>query len=287
MTAAELVLPAGAPPWLPEALAAVERRTGEMPRVAEHWWGKRVWVALTPGYAVYLAGDDAGRQRLPLEERRVRWAASQGIPVPEVVELGEGWLISRRVPRGDQVGPRFVEAVTAAAHLVATAGPPPPEVLAGGRARRAPRHTIALRLARMAASPLSVRLFMDSRRVAAGLAADTLAHGDFIPSNLPFDEERGRVHLVDWEMLGYAPAHTDLLTLWPHLARAEDRQALLETALRRSGDRRALAALHRWLTVRALADLTNAPRRQWNRPRVETVTARVREAVANAAAWGG
>ena len=282
---AEAELPGGVPDGVKVALAAVAARTGEVPRLAEHWWGKQRWVALTDSYAVYVAPTETARRSLALEEARLRWAASQGIPVPEVVELTGDWLITRRVSRAEQAGPAFVAGVIEAARRVAAAAPPPPELLSPADAGRPGLPTRLYRVARMAGGPVPVRLFWKARRAAAGLPRDTLSHGDFIRSNLPFDARAGRVYLVDWERLGYAPAQTDLLTLWPHLPAAEDRQMVLDEALRRSEDRRALGTLHRWLTVRALARLTAGPRRGWDH-RVGEVAARVREADANASAWG-
>ena len=279
-------LPAAVQRDVHRRLSALQRHLGETPHVPEHWWGKQMWVALTPSFAVYLAVGEAARHRLPMEERRLRWAAAQGIPTPEVLERTEDWLITRRVRRDDQGGPPFVAAVSDVAARIARITAPPAEILGGGRLRRAPRRSVAVRLGRMAAGPVSVRAFLAARHAVAAIPSDTLAHGDFIPSNLPFDRAAGVIHVVDWEMLGFAPACTDLLTLWPHLLDSDDRAALLEAALVRARDRRALGAVHRWLTVRAVADLVTAPRKGRDAARVATLMERVREATTNAKAWG-
>jgi aminoglycoside phosphotransferase (APT) family kinase protein len=145
-----------------------------------------------------------------------------------------------------------------------------------------------VRLSRIVRSPLSPLEFSRARAAAAALPRDSLAHGDFVLHNILFDASRGTVTVIDWEFLRYAPAHFDLLLLWPRLAAADDRDAVMEAVLSTTQDRRAAGVLHHWLSVRLLADLvTKTSPRDWARGRIDEAVRRVAEARSNAAAWEG
>ena len=104
--------------------------------------------------------------------------------------------------------------------------------------------------------------------------------------NILFDASKGSVTVIDWEYLTRAPAHQDLLMLWPRLTEADDRALVLDEVERTTRDRRAAGVLHHWLAVRLLADLVaKVPPGEWDRPRIEATVARVNEARATRARW--
>jgi hypothetical protein len=281
-----------APPGEPRAdvesiLVRVSKELGQTPDLVLTRAGQP-WVGLTTECAIYIGYDARTRARIREEGERLSWASRQGIPVPEVTELAPDWLITARVRNdGATGGRRYLEAALAAADAVAGAAELPPSVRGRPPAHGGGRWAGAVRLGRILRSPLDPREFRAARTAAAQLPRDTLAHGDFIPHNILFDGGAGTVHVIDWEFLNYLPAQSDLLLLWPRLPEEEDRHFVLEEALRRSRDRRALGVLHHWLAMRRLADLvTKVPHRDWHRDRIAEARQRLAEARANAAAWG-
>jgi thiamine kinase-like enzyme len=124
------------------------------------------------------------------------------------------------------------------------------------------------------------------RAAVGGLRRDRLAHGDYVLHNILFDRSAGTVTVIDWEYLTRAPAHQDLLMLWPRLEEADDRAVVLEEVERTAPDRPGAGVLHHWLAVRYLADLvTKVAPPDWNRPRIEAAVARMNEAKSNRARW--
>jgi hypothetical protein len=276
-------------PQLRDLLAVLGERLGSEPALLAPDPGAPYRVGETPTHHVYVPLDAAGRAHIRREARRLAWAADQGIPVAPIEDADpEGrWLALRRVPRDPPRGPVFVEAATRAARAVARAEPPPGSVLEGSQTRRAPRWGLPLRALRLVLAGISLPEFGRARRRAARRRADTLAHGDFQANNLLFDAERGRVHLTDFEYLGWAPGGTDLLHLWCTLERPEDRRAILGAVLEDAGpeDRRRLADLHHWIAIRTLAEHVSGPAGQRDPVRLEEARRQAAEARRNAAAW--
>jgi hypothetical protein len=260
---------------------------GERPRLVLTRPGQP-WVGLTTRGAIHIAYDEPTRSRIREEAARLRWAARQGIPVPEVRELADDWLVTDRAVDDKATGGRaYVEAAIEAARAISSAPEPPPTVRGPVAAHGGGRRAGAERLYRIVRSPLSSREFRRVRAAASRLPRDTLAHGDFVLHNILYDRARQSVTVIDWEYLTYAPPQFDLLMLWARLVKADDRALVLEAALRATGDRAALGTLHRWLSIRLLADLvTKFPPKRWQRDRIAAAVHRVAEARANAAAWG-
>ena len=269
-----------------EALAEVAAVVGERPQLV-HTRPGQPWVGLTAACAVHIAHDDRTRARIREEAERLGWAARNGIPVPSVVDVRPSWLVTTRaVNDGVTSGRAYVEGAIAAARAIAAAAEPPPNLRAPVAAHGGGRKAGLVRLSRIVRSPLPPGEFRAVRAVAAGLRRDTLAHGDYVLHNILFDAARGTVTVIDWEFLTRAPAHQDLLMLWPRLEEPADRALVLEEVERTTGDRRAAGVLHHWLAVRFLADLvTKAPPREWDRPRIEAAVARMNEAKTNRARW--
>lgn len=244
-------------------------------------------VGLTADCAIHIAYDDRTRARIREEAERLRWAARVGVPVPEVRDETREWLVTSRAVN-DEVssGPAYVGAAVAAARTIAAAPEPPPSVRGPVPAHGGGRRAGVQRLYRILRSPLSPTEFRSVRAAAARLPRDTLAHGDYVLHNLLFDRARGRVTVIDWEFLRYAPAGFDLLMLWPRLVEAHDRAAVLDTVLSSGLGRRHVGLLHHWLAVRYLADLvTRTPPSGWSRERIRRAVERLAEARANAATW--
>jgi aminoglycoside phosphotransferase len=274
-----------------EALAEVAEVVGERPQLVTTRAGQP-WVGLTTDRAVHIAHDDRTRARIREEADRLAWAARNGIPVPAVVEARPDWLVTTRAVNDGVTGGRaYVEAAVAAARAIAGAAEPPPSLRAPVAAHGGGRWRGLVRLSRIVRSPLRPAEFRAVRTAAAGLPRDTLAHGDYVLHNILFDRARASVTVIDWEFLTRAPAHQDLLMLWPRLEAADDRALVLEEVERTAkdrpgGDLQRAGVLHHWLAVRYLADLvTKFPPAQWDRGRIDAAVARLAEARATRARW--
>ncbi len=237
---------------------AAEAVVGEPVRVFVPAPGQSSWVGRGETQFVYLARDETGRERNVLEAERLAWAARVGIRAPRVTaaDPGRTWLATARVPDDPPMGPVYVGAALQAADRIAAA-PAPEGMLSGRRVRRAPRWSLPVRLARMAASPIDVREFAAARRNALALPADALAHGDFHPGNVLFDAGSGTVNVTDWENLGMAPPGTDQLALWCGLETEDDREMVMDHLLTGTSldEREGLLALRHWLALRTSADI--------------------------------
>jgi aminoglycoside phosphotransferase len=269
-----------------EVIAEVTLVVGERPQLVTTRPGQP-WVGLTTDCAIHIAHDDRTRNRIREEAERLGWAARNGIPVPTVIEQRERWLVTSRAVN-DQVttGRPYVEAAIAAARAIATASEPPPSLRAPLAAHGGGKKAGLVRLSRIVRSPLSPGEFRDARAAAAALTRDTLAHGDYVLHNILFDASKASVTVIDWEFLTRAPAHQDLLMLWPRLEEADDRALVLEEVERTAQDRRAAGVLHHWLAVRLLADLvTKFVPAEWDRPRIAATVERVKEARATRDRW--
>ena len=269
-----------------EAIAEVTVVVGERPQLV-HTRAGQPWVGLTTDCAIHIAHDERTRTRIREEAERLAWAARNGIPVPAVVDFRPDWLVtSRAVNDGVTTGRPYVAAAVEAARAIAGAPEPPPSLRAPVAAHGGGRRAGLVRLSRIVRSPLPPGEFRATRAAAAGLRRDTLAHGDYVLHNILFDQAKSAVTIIDWEFLTRAPAHQDLLMLWPRLTEAQDRALVLEEVERTTRDRRAAGVLHHWLAVRLLADLvTKVPPPEWNRPRIEATVARVDEARATRGRW--
>jgi hypothetical protein len=242
---------------------------------------------LTTDCAIHIAHDDRTRNRIREEAERLGWAARNGIPVPAVIDQRDRWLVTRRAVN-DRVtsGRPYVEAAISAARSIAGASEPPPSLRAPLAAHGGGKKAGLVRLSRIVRSPLSPGEFRDARAAAAALDRDTLAHGDYVLHNILFDRSKASVTVIDWEFLTRAPAHQDLLMLWPRLEEAADRALVLEEVERTTKDRRAAGVLHHWLAVRLLADLvTKFAPPEWDRGRISATVERVKEARATRDRW--
>jgi hypothetical protein len=269
-----------------EVIAEVTLVVGERPQFVTTRPGQP-WVGLTTDCAIHIAHDERTRRRIREEAERLAWAGRNGIPVPAVVDRRDTWLVTRRAVN-DQVtrGRPFVEGAIGAARAIAAAPEEPPSLRAPVAAHGGGRWAGAVRLSRIVRSPLSAGEFKAARAAAAGLRRDTLAHGDYVLHNILFDASKASVTVIDWEFLTRAPAHQDLLMLWPRLEEADDRALVIEEVERTTADRAAAGVLHHWLAVRLLADLvTKVAPGGWDGPRIRATVERVNEARATRARW--
>ena len=269
-----------------KAIAKVTAVVGERPQLVTTRPGQP-WVGLTTACAIHIAHDERTRNRIREEADRLAWAARNGIPVPAVVDAQPDWLVtSRAVNDSVTSGRPYVEAAVGAARAISAAPEPPPNLRAPVAAHGGGRRAGLVRLSRIVRSPLSPGEFRAARAAAAALQRDTLAHGDYVLHNILFDRATASVTIIDWEYLTRAPAHQDLLMLWPRLTEPDDRAVVVEEVERTTKDRRAAGVLHHWLAVRLLADLvTKFAPGEWDRPRIEATVARVREARETRARW--
>jgi Phosphotransferase enzyme family len=209
---------------------------------------------------VEVALTARGRDDLALERRGRAWAAGNGVRTPRVLDAGADWMVGELWPAGRSAGAEFVtEAVAAATRI--QAAPASSWMLTDGDRWRAPARGRLRRIARQVRSGLPLREFARVRRIAAELPRPTVAHGDYHPGNLLFDERAGRLAVIDWTHAGPAPRHTDLVRLWGQLPSDDDSAALIEAVLRttpRAG-RPDLGALWHWLALRQLAEHLDDP----------------------------
>src|SRR5437763_9469840 len=221
-----------------EVLAEVVAVFGERPQLV-HTRAGQPWVGLTTDCAIHIAHDERTRARIREEAERLAWAARNGIPVPAVVEARPGWLVTTRaVNDGVTSGRAYVEAAIDAARAIAGATEPPPSLRAPVAAHGGGRWAGLVRLSRIVRSPLPPGEFRAVRPAVTGLRRDTLAHGDYVLHNILFDRAKNSVTIIDWEFLTRAPAHQDLLMVWPRLEEADDRALVLEEVERTTKDRR-------------------------------------------------
>jgi hypothetical protein len=269
-----------------KAIAEVAAVVGEQPQLV-HTRAGQPWVGLTTDCAIHIAHDDRTRSRIRDEAERLRWAARNGIPVPAVIESRPDWLVTARaVNDGVTSGAAYVEAAIGAARAIVAAEESPPSLRAPLPAHGGGRWAGLVRLSRIVRSPLSPGEFRAVRAAASGLRRDRLAHGDYVLHNILFDRSERTVTIIDWEFLTRAPAHQDLLMLWPRLVEADDRALVLEEVERTTTDKPAAGVLHHWLAVRLLADLaTKVPPSEWDRPRIDAAVGRVAEARRTRARW--
>ena len=223
---------------------------------------RRVRRCLAGGLVVDLAVSDEGRRLNLLELRGRDWAEMHAIPTVPVLradrEYGE-WIVARKVPLRPSAGPDYVRAALDASRRICVVGPPPPGPVAS--TWRAPRRTLAVRVARAVAAGVPVATVRRARSRAAALPLSSTAHGDYHLRNVLAMEDGG-VAVVDWEHLAPAPAYTDALRLWTTLKAADDRQLLIDhlTDRLRADEREPVAVLAVWLAYRLWAENVCSPR---------------------------
>ncbi|MGH2754668.1 MAG: phosphotransferase, partial [Actinomycetota bacterium] len=206
-----------------DLLRAAEGAAGETLQIERYVPRRDVWRAAGERVFAFVAGGEPGRRHLVRDAALYAWAAGEGIPVPQVLTLvpEAGYMIVERVPTDPPRGPVYVDRSASVAVHLARATPPGPEVLRDVP-RREPRSVTApLRLARMRSIPLDRREVASVRRRFAALPTTSLAHGDFHHNNVLFDSGKARVHVVDLEFLGPAPAGLDCATMWGSLVLPE------------------------------------------------------------------
>jgi hypothetical protein len=208
-----------------------------------------------------FSGDSGDEPVLAYEaEVRAVLAGPGPLRAPPVLARGRSWLLERGVAAEPLRGREAIEVVVrAAAELAGARLPERP-----WPARRERRTTALARRARLAASPLPLRDLAHGRRILASSPLPPVtSHGDFHTGNILFSE--GVPWIVDWELADRRPAGFDLMTLWPTLDDAGDRERLWRAALDLVGEAnsRELARLRYALCVRVIAGKL-APRHGFN-----------------------
>jgi len=277
----EMTVPTLRPPTRAEVLALEDAgcRLGEPLEPFPRDPGGRL-VAGSASYVVYLATDTRSRAEIDCESRLLRWAAGQGIAVPDVVESREAMLVVRRAPDHPQVGARFGEAAVETALRVAGAEPPAvlPRSHDAVNESGVGRLTQLLKRVRdMRRASVDVRRFTRLRSEISALPRDTLCHGDFHVRNLLYDSERGAVAVVDWEHLRWGPRGTDLARLWPTVSDPAARAMVRDALEAQTGDRGLTAVLLEWWsTYHTICTWADGSQRG---PKLDEALARLDEAV--------
>ena len=214
-----------------------------------------------PDVVVDEARTSTGVIRIQRELAGRAWATRHGIPTAETLAADpEGrWLVSRRV--ADEPGEPW-SYVTAAFEVGRRIEElPRPSFVTTDASWRAPRRTVALRVARMLLGGIDLRGFVATRTAFEQLPCDATVHNDFHRSNVLNSGSRDGVTVIDWELTSTGPRHQDLVMLVvdlvdPQLARAAW-QLLVDSVPAR--EHPALATQLRWLTLRTYAsEITTA-----------------------------
>lgn len=214
-----------------------------------------------PDVVVDQARSNAGVLRIRRELAGRAWATQHGIPTAETLDADpQGqWLVSRRV--ADEPGEPW-SYVTAAFDVGRRIEELPcPSFVTTEATWRAPRRTVALRVARMLLGGIDLRAFVAARTAFEQLPRDATVHNDFHRSNVLNSATPQGVTVIDWELTSLGPRHQDLVMLVvdlvePHLAHAAWR--LLADSVP-AAEHPALAAQLRWLTLRTYAsEITTA-----------------------------
>jgi hypothetical protein len=180
---------------------------------------------------------------------RERVGTALPLRAPAPLARGRGWVLEPAaepfVPRGREVE----DVVAAALAIPALALPPATGEVAGG-AGGGPG--LGARLRRLLRRPDVLLAQLAAR---ACRLPDVACHGDLHAGNLLRDADGPWV--VDWELAGPGPLGLDLLTLWPTLPEAPDRDRVLVAALEQAGPgrRRDVHLLRYALAVRALVGI--------------------------------
>jgi hypothetical protein len=232
------------------------------------------------GVVVEVAVGEAGRRRLRVEASGRAWADKHGIPTVPVLdtEPDGAWLLSAWVDPCAAEGPDYVRGAIEVADRIA-ATPEPPDVELDASSWRAPRRTVVTRAVRNITGGVPLRLWLAARRQARSVPHPrAVAHGDFYPRNVLW--ARSGIHVVDWEYVGWAPRHTDLLRLWSILRRRDDRDRVISSVLADADDqeRARVGSLLLWLSLRLLGENLSAARANRNAADLAHARAMVPEA---------
>ncbi|WP_029089510.1 phosphotransferase [Brevibacterium album] len=224
-----------------------------------------------PAETITVHADDAdGRRRNRLEVYGRRWAAAQGVPVPQVIEAAEDGsrFVGRRIRALPSEGRAYVDAALESAALIAAGAAPRPPAPATTW-RHPDRRRTAVRAVQLAAAGISPVRFAAARAAANRLPSAVPSHFDFHTGNVllsaaaPGPAAAGTdaaAFVIDFEYLRMGPAHADALRLLTTVPRAEDAEYGLDLLLRTAPAREwpGIAAQLRWLALRPLAEFITA-----------------------------
>ena len=223
------------------------------------------WRAQTADHArpvlVTVAQNQSATIQLAHESAACSWAADSGVPVPQLVGQGPGWLIAEFIDSRSPEGSDYVAASLAAAQQIRSATTPPPASVSTWKGSR---RSMPQRVIRALIGRLPMREFRQVRSEAALLPADALVHGDF--SNANVMHAATGVRVIDWEFVGNGILGTDEVRLWSTLEHRSDRDLLLESFLATVSPERLpdIGLLIHWLALRQLAENLAAPRKHQN-----------------------
>jgi hypothetical protein len=218
------------------------------------------------GIVAEIAQSDEGRARIRREAWGRAWATRAGLPTAAIhsSDPDGGWLVGEWVAAAPSGGERYLDRAVQAAVQISVAEPPPPGP--GAAVWRSPRRAALARTARAVAGRMPLRLWLAARSAARALPQVPVAHGDFYHRNVLWRADRDDVCVIDWEYLGAAPRHGDLLRMWTVLPDRQDRDSLLSRLLSAAppAQHREIAALGLWLALRLLGENIKSPRTDRN-----------------------
>jgi hypothetical protein len=252
----------------PELLAALEAREARITREWEEDERAYLFAEGPSGKVFGRSSSDPGDFGVFVHEgavRRLVGADGPALRCPPVLDSGREWSLEAVVEPRPLRGAAVVDAAVAAVGAIMERTDLP-ALEAQGRTGAGRLRAVSRRL-RTLASPLALRDMVAAKRTLADpRLPEAVSHGDFHAGNLLWDGEA--LWVIDWELLDRRGAGHDLLSLWPTLEDAADRERLFEGCVGLVGEehRQALARLRHAITVLVIAGKL-APARAFNADR--------------------
>ncbi len=214
-----------------------------------------------PDVLVDVASGRADRQRILREVEGRRWAQRHGVPTAATlaVDPDGGWIATRRLAEDGPPDRRYVESAWEVAERLAQLAPP--NFVTPAATWRAPLRSRPVRALRLWRAGIAPARFVATRRAAFAGASLVTAHHDYHRENVLNTISRGSVTVLDWEFAGLGPRHADFLRLVVDLEPVALAGEAWFLALEHlpPAERRAAAALLRWLALRTYASEVDLP----------------------------
>ena len=214
-----------------------------------------------PHIIVDVAKSPDDRARILREIEGRAWATRHGIRTATTVAQADdgAWVATERLVNEPGNSMTYVESAWETADRLSRLDDP--GFLTASATWRAPRLTVPVRAWRLVRSGIRPHTFVQTRRAAAALPDDAMAHHDYHRNNVLNTPSRGGVTVLDWEYTGPGPRHLDILQLIVDLEPEDVAEAawLLLVDHAPVQDRHLIAVQLRWLALRTWATEAHLP----------------------------
>ncbi len=208
-----------------------------------------------PQIIVDVAKSVADRARILREIEGRRWAVRHGIRTASTISHADdgAWLATQRLIDQPETTMAYVESAWETAERLSRLEDP--GFATGAASWRAPRWSVPVRVWRLMRAGIAPTTFVQTRRAAAALPVDAMAHHDYHRANVLNTPSLGGVTVVDWEYAGPGPRHLDIIHLIVDLPSDELAEAAWRLLLEHAepGERHLLAVQLRWVALRTWA----------------------------------